>query len=87
MALRVALETASKDSVWLLALVTSLDALLRRQDRLERVIECAKARAPDQAPKATATLDSELVTKFVRGLLPAMEANQIDMRAQGEQSR
>jgi hypothetical protein len=76
LALHEALKSGDKDTQQLLALTTGLDALLRRQDRLQRVIE--HARNPPQVrpqesanPAATAELAAELVR---RGLLPSARA-------------
>jgi hypothetical protein len=63
-ALHGALESAGKDLQQVLAVTTRLDALLRRQDRLQRVVE--RAREPQRGqqenakPRATAELIAEL---------------------------
>jgi hypothetical protein len=68
LALRMILETATKDPVQLLCATNRLDALLRRQDRLQRVIESAQVqkRAAKTFVRANSDLEAELVR---RGLL------------------
>jgi hypothetical protein len=68
MAIRTVLETASNDPTLLLAVATKLDALLRRQDRLQRVLELAQM-TNNQAAEAAA-VNSDLKAKLaIRGLL------------------
>jgi hypothetical protein len=67
-AIRAVLETASSDPVQVLALATRVDALLRRQDRLQRVIESAQVQK--RAAKTLVTRNSDLEAELVRrGLL------------------
>jgi hypothetical protein len=68
LALRAVLETATKDPVQLLCATNRLDAILRRQDRLQRVIESAQVqkRAAKTFGRANSDLEAELAR---RGLL------------------
>ena len=64
-ALHGALESAGKDLQQVLAVTTRLDALLRRQDRLQRVI--VRAREPQQEnAKSRAAVDAELIAELER---------------------
>lgn len=66
-ALHEALKSGEKDSHQLLALTTRLDALLRRQDRLQRVIERAREpRGQQENAKPRATVDAELIAELER---------------------
>jgi hypothetical protein len=65
LAIHAALQTTGKDIQQLLALTTRLDALLRRQDRLQRVIERAREPQQDNA-KPRAAVDAELIAELER---------------------
>jgi biotin carboxylase len=69
-AVRTVLETASNDPSQLLTVASKLDALLRRQDRLQRVIESAPSRSFQEQAAKPATANAELEAKLAqRGLL------------------
>jgi hypothetical protein len=64
LALHEALKSGDKDTQQLLALTTRLDALLRHQDRLQRVIE--RAREPQQENAKPRAADAELIAELER---------------------
>jgi hypothetical protein len=81
LALRAVLETATKDPAQLLCVANRLDALLRRQDRLQRVIERVQTRASHhQTAESLATANAELEAKLARRGLLTFKKDGLAMR-------